>query len=442
MNISAIKKINEEMPYWMKRPFARFIRNRLIKNDIFKSTYDSLINADQLSEKEKRTFQLEKLIKELQHAYEHSRYYRELFDEYEFIPDKIRSIEDIQRLPLLTKEKLKSRLDDIVTDDIVDSYVVTTGGTTGEPTKILMDKEAIYKEWAFIYHYWSKYGYDYKTSRLATFRGVDMGNKISVINPLYAEIRLNPFILSYDNINNYISEINKYKADFIYGYPSAIYNFCRIVKKKGIKLINKFNGALFISENLYDFQEELIQEVLQCQMVIFYGQSERAVFAERYEEGYVFNPYYGVTEINNNGEPIVTGFINPKTPLVRFLVDDFVEPLSKNEQDIVFHKIIGHRSSEVLLGSNGEQISAAAINFHDDTFTGIVAYQFVQNEYGKCTVNVVPDDDFDMGRIELIKTRITNKLGPGFKCTIEVVNEVPLTARGKYRMFVQNIKQD
>ena len=312
-----------------------------------------------------------------------------------------------------------------------------------------------------------------------------------------------------------------------------------------------FKAALFISENLYGFQEALIKEVIQCPMVIFYGQSERAVFAERYKERYVFNPLYGVTEISEKGEPIVTGFINPKTPLIRYLVDDYVELTDegytieghhdtevlygKNGEQITFssinfhddtfekvasyqfvqneigkcvlkilpengfsrerlkiiekrvnkklgegfivqaeivssipltnrgkYKIIiqntqgggttivkggryiihGHRDSDVLLGNNGEQISSAAINFHDDTFLGVSAYQFVQDELGKCIVRIVPEDGFENQRIELIRNRITSKLGPGFICDIEMVDNIQLTSRGKYRLFVQNIKKE
>lgn len=437
MNISMIKKLNEDIPYWMKRPFAKFIRNRLIKNSVFLTTFNSLVECDKLSEKERLEYQKRKLIHELKHAYNHSKYYHYLFDKYKITPQEIKGIEDLQKLPILTKETLKLNLEDIVADDVEDSYVVTTGGTTGEPIKVMMARDAIYKEWAFIYHYWSKFGYDYTNSKLATFRGIEMGNKISMINPLYAEIRLNLFSLSFNNIEQYISEIKKFKADFIYGYPSAIYNFCRIAKKKNISLIGFFKGALFISENLYEFQEKLIKEVLQCPMIIFYGQSERAVFAERYEKGYVFNPYYGIVEISDKGEPIVTGFINSKTPLIRYLVDDYVQ-LAETEN---YYTIEGHRSSEILIGNNGEQVSAAAINFHDDTFSGISAYQFIQDEIGKCVIKIAPDEGCDQCRIDLIETKVANKLGPGFKCVIEVVNAIHLTSRGKYRLLVQNIKK-
>lgn len=435
MSISQLKKINEKMPYWMKRPFSRLIRNQLINNREFKDTYQFLCQIESAADEQKKEYQLEKLKSVLQHAYEHTTYYHQLFDDYQFNPKEVKSVEELQRLPVLTKEILKEKLSDLMADDIEDFYLVTTGGSTGEPTKVQMEKKAIYREWAFIYHYWSKFGYDFKLSKLATFRGVDMGAKISEINPLYSEIRLNPFIMSSRNIKRYNEEIKKYGSDFIYGYPSAVYNYCRLSKMAGITVKDRFKAALLISENLYPFQEELIREVLDCPIAIFYGHSERAVFAEKINAGYVFNPMYGITEIGSNSEPIVTGFINGKVPLIRYEVDDKIE--SNNTGT---YEITGHRNADLLFGNDGVQISAAAINFHDDTFDDVSAYQFVQEEEGKCKLYVVPNNEENNLDIARIHTNVQKKLGNTIKCTVEQTGQLQLTKRGKYKMIIQNIE--
>ncbi len=434
MNIALIKKINEKMPYWMKRPFAHIIRGRLINNSVFLETYDSLLRLDQMNKDEIKEEQKQKLLKTLKHAYEHSNYYHALFDENDFSFESLKDISDIQRLPLLTKELLKEHLSEIVTDDNRDYYTVTTGGTTGEPTKVLMSKSAIFKEWAFIYHYWSKFGYNYKSSRLATFRGIEMGNKISEINPLYAEIRMNPFILNFDNVERYLQLIKKFRADFLYGYPSAIYNFCRLAKKRNINISNVFKAAFLISENLYDFQKELINSVLQCPIVIFYGHSERAVFAEKYENGYVFNPFYGVTEISENGEPVVTGFINEKTPLIRYVVDDYVE---KNDKDGFV--IWGHRESDMIIGKNGEQIRASLLNFHGELFEKYGQFQIIQEKEGELKIRLVGKKDQSDGDIEAIIDRMDSILNGQFKLSMEFADDLDLTSRGKYKFLIQKL---
>lgn len=437
MKIELIKKLNEKIPYCFKRPFAKFIRNRLIRNKIFVSTYDELTQFNNLTETEQKKIQLKKLRDTLEHAYKHTKLYRRIFDECGFNPEQLSKIEDIQVLPVLKKDFLKQHLDEIIADDIDNSYLVTTGGTTGEPTKVWMEKDAIYREWAFVYHYWAKFGYDYKSSKLATFRGVSLGERISEINPLYAEIRMNSFLLNEKNINVYLHRIDAYGADFIYGYPSVIYNFCRIAKLNGINLSKRFNAALLISENLYEFQEKTIKDVLDCEIAMFYGHSERAVFGEKIGSSYTFNKAYGVTELSINGEPVVTGFINQKTPLIRYVVDDEIQAVDENQ-----YAIHGHRTAEVLLGKNGEQIAAASINFHDDSMSGIIAYQFEQSEKGKCILKVVSEKQDLCLDLDRIKERVQNKLGKVIECTVVQVDELVSTSRGKYRMIIQNIPSE
>ena len=434
MGIALIKKINEKTPYWVKAPFAKFIRNKLIGNKVFIETTTQLNEADEYSQEQIESVQLAKLKETLIHAYEHSPYYKRSFDLAKFDPYSVASISCLQKLPVLKKNDLKQHFEELQADNIDDYYMVTTGGTSGEPTKVNMERDAIYREWAFIYHYWARFGYDFHNSRIATFRGVDMGNNMSQINPLYNEIRLNPFILNRENIRSYQKKIDKYGASFIYGYPSAVYNYCRLSQENKIDLAGRFKAALLISENLYEFQKELIQKVLQCPIAIFYGHSERAVFAENNDDGYSFNLLYGVTEIDSSGQPIVTGFINRKTPLIRYLVDDRVEETRENR-----YNITGHHDCDVLLGEKGEQISMAAINFHDDTFDGIEAYQFVQNEPGACIIRIVSSSGIASPKIDKIKQRVESKLGGEFRCEVDVTDKIEYTARGKYQMLIQNI---
>lgn len=433
MLISLIKKSNEKIPYWIKKPFSKIIRNGLIKNRQFLDTYFFLCEYDLMSDNEKEKLQLKYLKKTLEHAYKHTKYYHNLFNSVGFGVNSIENLSDLEKIPILTKDILKNNLEDILADDISDFYQVTTGGTNGEPIKVQMEKNAIYREWAFVYHYWSKFGYDYKTTKLATLRGVDLGNKLYEINPLYSEIRLNPFALNENNMDKYIGAIDRFGADMIYGYPSAVYNFCRILDKKGIEVKDKFKAAFLISENLYGFQEDMIKKVLNCNIAIFYGHSERAVFAEKYNQGYLFNSLYGAIEFNENHEPIVTGFINRKTPLIRYLLDDEATPIGKE------FEISGHHSSEVLVGYNNEQVSMAAINLHDDTFKDVKEYQFLQEEVGKCILRIVAEKEMGPQQLEKIKRRIEKKLGRGFICTPVLVDAIELSRRGKYKMLISKL---
>lgn len=86
------------------------------------------------SAEEIRSFQEARLHEAIDYAYRNSAFYRELFDSCKIRPADIRTIEDLRRLPVTTKQDLQLRNRDFLCVDssqIVD--YVTTSGTLGEP---------------------------------------------------------------------------------------------------------------------------------------------------------------------------------------------------------------------------------------------------------------------------------------------------------------------
>ena len=86
------------------------------------------------SAEEIRSFQEARLHEAIDYAYTNSAFYRELFDSCKIRPADIRTIEDLRRLPVTTKQDLQLHNKDFLCVDssqIVD--YVTTSGTLGEP---------------------------------------------------------------------------------------------------------------------------------------------------------------------------------------------------------------------------------------------------------------------------------------------------------------------
>ena len=54
-----------------------------------------------------RAWQSERLVKQVQHVYEHVPYYRNLMNEKGVTPADIRSVDDLHKLPFLTKADLR-----------------------------------------------------------------------------------------------------------------------------------------------------------------------------------------------------------------------------------------------------------------------------------------------------------------------------------------------
>ena len=433
MGIALLKKLNAMLPDPIKCAFAPIIRRKLIGNQVFLHQYQLLCEADNLSEAEIQQKQTKLLKDTLIHAYEHTVFYHQHFDKVGFDPYNFTGFDDIKKIPEIEKQDIIEHLDEMQADDITDYYMATTGGSTGTPLKVYLDRESIYKERAFVYHFWSKFGYDYKTSRNASFRGTDFNGKICKYNPLYNEIQMDPCGISNETVEQYYVKMNKFGVEFLHGFPSAIYNFCKFAKAKGIDLSYKYKAVFLISENVYDFQREFIEETLCCPVAPFYGHSERAVFAEAAGKEYHFHPLYGYTEIGEDGHVICTGFITCRTPIIRYALDDTAKSSGEH------YAITGHRQG-MIYGNGGVTVSAAALEVHSSVLDKIANYQIVQDTLGEFVVRVIPVNEFKETDLNAVQELFQNKVGAAFTVTAEAVHELEVTNRGKYKLLVQKYK--
>ncbi|WP_338597538.1 hypothetical protein [Clostridium baratii] len=439
INIGKIlKKANENMPEFIKKMLSSSIRNRVIKNKTFLEQVSEIDKFYKLNSEQKEEYHLSKLKEILIYSYENTIFYRKRFDEAGFNPYKFNNVEELNKIPTINKQIVLDNFDELISNEKIDHYVAYTGGSTGRPLTILLDTASIYKEKAFVYKYWSKFGYDYKKSKIATFRGLEFKKKLYKYNPIDTQIILNPFKLNENNIEEYVKIIDKFNPEFFHGYISAIYNFCRLINKKGLKLKSNIKCVFFVSENTSEKEVDYIRETLNCETNIFYGHSERAVFAEYIEGGYEFNNLYTHVDLLNTTETNIyeiacTGLINKKMPLIRYVPDDSIQITDKGIQ------VHGHWDKELLIGENDEKISIASINFHNDIFSKIKYYQFEQFERGKVTLNIVEDTKINDKDKELIINTINSKLKNVINTEIKLVDKIELTNRGKYKKIIKHI---
>ena len=82
---------------------------------------------------EMKKLQSEKLVKQVKHVYENVEYYRNLMDEKGVTPDDIKGIEDLHKLPFLTKADLRDAYPyGLLAKPLEDCVrIQSTSGTTG-----------------------------------------------------------------------------------------------------------------------------------------------------------------------------------------------------------------------------------------------------------------------------------------------------------------------
>ena len=110
--------------------------------------YRQIERMDKWTKGEVRRWQTEQLHKLIEHAYNHTRYYRQVMDNLGLHPEDIKSLEDIKLLPVLTRDDIKNHYNDIIPDNIslYRHRHCSTGGSTGEPLNYICDENT----WGFV----------------------------------------------------------------------------------------------------------------------------------------------------------------------------------------------------------------------------------------------------------------------------------------------------
>ena len=104
------------------------------------------MKADQYrSPEEIEALNWERTLKILHYAWEHVPYYRKRFEAEGMRPDDIRTPEDFEKVPLLTRKDLTENFSDLLSDEatLKDVRISTTGGSSGTPAKVCHQKNVV-----------------------------------------------------------------------------------------------------------------------------------------------------------------------------------------------------------------------------------------------------------------------------------------------------------
>ena len=182
---------------------------------------------------------------------------------------------------------------------------------------------------------WGRVGYN-PSCRKVGLREFDYGGTNGWhYDPIYNEIRLSPMLLNDDSARTFVEATRRFGATFIFGFPSAITIFAQCLNRTGLS-INGLAGILAGSEQLHDWQRDLLTGVFGCRVFSWYGQTEKVILAGECEQSrrYHVYPQYGCTElvaeddsvINQpgvSGELVGTGFLNSAMPFIRYRTGDY-----------------------------------------------------------------------------------------------------------------------
>lgn len=355
------------------------------------------------------------------------RFYSKLYKKCNFSYTQLKSFDDLKKIPIVTKDDLQQfDFENRVTDSSA-GIITNTGGTSGQPLKLLLDTAAHAREWAHMHTIWEKL--DYKTTSIKlTLRGMNLGGKPLNYNFIHNEFQVNAYCDFELVISALVKVLKNYKIEYLHGYPSGIYEFIKQLRESYpnvLKMLKKnLKGVFFGSEYPAPFYRNFIEDVLKIPTISWYGHSEMAVLAFEKEQPFVYHPFqsYGFTEaveIAGKYHLVGTTIHNKIGPLIRYDTGDIIEPLSYKNGLLESFIVTEGRVGEFVTDKNGRHISLTALIFgrHHEIFSVADFIQVKQDAPGKLTVFVTSSNPrincdalFDSAGIEMdINFKTVNK---------------------------------
>lgn len=401
-----------------------------------------------------RRYQLERLREVLTLVHERTIFYRRTLNLIGFNPTKLDSLDQMQDVPLIDRSVVMENLADMCTKCVsaTDVDEVATGGTDGFPLRFYANASRSAVEYAHLASSWGRAGYRLGMP-MAVLRGrvvrADRDGLYHEYDPILRHHYYSSFHMSDENMGRYVEHIATIRPCFLHVYPSTVAALARFLRRTGLRSPGNIQGIIAESEIVYPEQREMVEETFGCRLFSCYGQSEKVVLAAgcEHSDDYHVWPTYGyfelldeegrpVTTPGQRGEIVGTGFINTVMPFIRYRTGDWATYVGDRceacgREHTIIRDIRGHRIQEMLIATDGSEIPWTALNMHDDTFARVRQFQFRQETAGRAVLRIVPGAGYNEADDRRIQKNLGHKFDGQLTFTIERVDAIPQSARGK-----------
>jgi len=406
-----------------------------------------------------KNYQNERLRILIDHCYRNVPYYKKLMNENKLAPADFRSVDDLHKLPLLTRDDVKHNFETLTARNFKSSQLTIghTSGTTGSPLEFYYDKNVCL----------IKNVVDW---RQKSWAGVSPGDKIAFFlgrvivpitqkrppfwrsNRILNHMFLSSFHLSGNNIEKYIEQLERYAPVALEGYPSTAYIIARFLLSKNKTLPLK---AVFTSsETLFPQQREAIEKAFECKLFDFYGLAERVMFATECSahEGHHLNMDFGITEIltkdnqpASTGEPgriVATGLHNFGMPLIRYQTSD-ITSINREKcscgRSFPLMKDVATKDEDIITTKDGRLISSSILTHPFKPMHNVAESQIIQEDRDCIRIKIVKHPTYkDKDTIYLLN-EFQKRVGSDMKIEVEFVDSIPRTKAGKFKWVISKV---
>jgi len=394
------------------------------------------------------------------HAYETCPYYRQKFRKAGISPGDLHSRADIDGIPTIAKEEIQEHWNEMVSTKYSAESLIRdmTGGSTGSPVQFYYDKDRLDSRVGAILRHNRWAGWEIG-DRAAILWGAPQDTKVS--GKLRDRIRtwiherrliLDASALSEAVMADFARELIRYRPTVLQAYSNTLGLFARYVQAQKIEGIRP-RGIVCSAEVLTEDNRRLIEETFGCAVYNRYGCREFAVIASECDahQGLHINAENLLVEVVQNGrscrgedgEIVVTDLRNFAMPMIRYRIRDMGRIKEKScacLRGLPLMELSGGRVTDFLTATDGSKVSGIVVATYVITnLAGIRQMQFVQNERGSVTINVVKGHEWSSQTLIDLTARVHKYLGNDMRLQLIFRDNIPLERSGKYRFSISTL---
>ncbi|HEY4293682.1 phenylacetate--CoA ligase family protein [Luteibacter sp.] len=412
-----------------------------------------------LSPKEIQALQFERLKRLLDWCYREVPYYRRRWDAEGIVPRDIRGMDDVAKLPVLTKADIREHADELKAVSLKGSLAYkATGGSTGEPLRFGYTRESNDRRVAVMWR-----GYGWAGSRMGRrtlfLWGGPVGEpskshqlKDRIYNAVFARKLLDSFHMSEANMADYADAIDAYRPEVIVSYVGPLVRLAEWLLAQGRQVARPVS-IIGAAEALHPFQREIVERAFGAPAYNTYGCREFMLIASECEhrDGLHVNADHLVVETlgadgrpthTGSGEVAITDLFNYGMPFIRYVNGDMATHAASRcacGRGLPMLASVDGRKLDAIRTPAGHILPGEFFPHMLKDVPGLTRFQLVQRSLERLDLSIVRGRDFNDASLDYIRREVTKVLGDSAELHCHFVDDIPLTRSGKLRVTVSEL---
>lgn len=401
--------------------------------------------------------QLERLRALLTKAHDNVSYYRDLFASLNFSAKDITSLEDLKRLPFLTKPIIRKNQEQLKSEKAERLARFNTGGSSGEPLIFFIGNERVSHDVAAKWRATRWWNVDIGDPEIVVWGSpieLTSQDRVRQLRDRLLRTQLLPaFEMSDAKLDAFVDTIRRTRPAMLFGYPSSISLIARHAEKRGQQMTDLGIKVAFVtSERLYDHQRDDIVRAFGCPVANGYGGRDAGFIAHQCPQGSMHLTAEDIiVEIIDNegktvpsgtaGEVVVTHLATSEFPFIRYRTGDVAVMSEKScacGRGLPILEEIQGRTTDFVIATDGTIMHGLAVVYPIRDIPGIASFKVVQETRERVVVQIVPGNNCGPEVETLISTGIKARLGQSVDVCIQRIAEIPCEKSGKFR-YVQSL---